>query len=430
MTRLAVRGRVIDLSPTPAALRVSLRAMPAPVVRASAFAASVARALALALVGLLSSSCLYARIFYFNTPTLAAPSYFDSRPVQVSSRPAPLAKSARETPFGLTESEHATFGSFDALLEANHTRAFLAIHDDQIVYERYFGGVTRTTRLPSFSISKTFAAVLVGCAVGDGLLPSVDQSVVTYLPELASRRLYSDVTLDQLLRMTSGIDFDEESTAGAALYYCTNLRDLMYGYDVKWAPGQHYLYGSVNIQLLWDVLHRRLGGPTVSRYFEERVWDPLGAEQAAAWSLDSESSGIEKLFGGFSATARDHAKLGLLFLHGGTLNGRAIVSHAWVDASLSPDPVAGLVHTRDGLVRRGKYQWFLTRSGRSFFAKGYNGQYVFVIPDRHMVFVRFGEGYGDVAWLSLFERLADAMPEPEPPALRVPPAAAVADHLR
>ena len=218
-----------------------------------------------------------------------------------------------------------------------------------------------------------------------------------------------DVTIDQLLRMTSGIDFDEESTAGAALYYSTDLRHRIYGYDVKWPPGQHYLYGSVSTQILWDVLDRRLGDETVAQYFAERVWSPLGAEQPAAWSLDSASSGVEKLFGGFSATARDHARLGLLFLHGGALNGQAIVPASWVARSLEPDAVAGLVHTADGYVRRGHYQWFLTRDGRSYFAKGYNGQYVFVVPDRRAVFVRFGEGYGDVDWTALFARLADEL---------------------
>ena len=366
------------------------------------------RLVVLALLGLLSNACLYARLVYFNAPSLAAPSHFDNRIVQASPTPLPLPKSSREATFPLTATEHARYRSFDDLLEAQQTRAFLVIRDDAIVYERYFHGVSVATELPSFSMSKTFAAVLIGRAVSQGLLPSLDQSVVAYIPELAEKHGYGEVTLEQLLRMTSGIDFDEESIACPKLYYATDLRDLMYSYDVKWRPGEHYLYGSVNVQLLWDVIHRRLGGDTVSHYFEEQVWGPLGAERPAYWSLDSRSSGIEKFFGGFNATARDHARLGLLFLHGGTLNSRAILPQAWVDRSLSPDPVAGLVHTTDGWVRRGKYQWFLTRDGRGYFAKGYNGQYVFVAPDKHSVFVRFGEGYGDIDWTSLFLRLADS----------------------
>jgi CubicO group peptidase (beta-lactamase class C family) len=359
-------------------------------------------------LGLSSGSCIYARIFYYNVPNLDAPQYFDSRAVRASPTPLPLSKSDVEETPALTESERTTYATFDAMLERNDTRAFVELRDDTIVYERYFDGVTATTALPSFSISKTFAALLVGCAVGDSIVESLDASVVDYIPELAKKRRYDEVTLDEMLRMTSGIDFDEESTSSAKLYYCTNLRQRIYQYPVRWNPGEHYEYGSVSIQLLWDVLHRRLGGETVSQYFEERVWSPLGAERPAAWALDSAKSGVEKFFSGFSATARDHARLGLLYLHGGTFEGKRIVSQAWVDDSLTPDPVAGIVHTSDGYVRRGKYQWFLTLDGRAFFAKGYHGQYVFVVPDRRAVFVRFGEGYGNVDWPALFERIADA----------------------
>jgi CubicO group peptidase (beta-lactamase class C family) len=147
----------------------------------------------------------------------------------------------------------------------------------------------------------------------------------------------------------------------------------------------------------------------VAHYFEEQVWGPIGADRSASWSLDSRSSGIEKFSDGFNATLRDHARLGLLFLHGGTLSGREILPPDWVATALSPDAVAGLIHTTDGWVRRGRYQWFLTRDGRAYFAKGYNGQYVFVVPDKRAVFVRFGEGYGDVDWTSLFLRLADGL---------------------
>ncbi|MGZ3420271.1 MAG: serine hydrolase domain-containing protein, partial [Polyangiales bacterium] len=232
--------------------------------------------LALALLALSSTSCIYARIFYFNTPTLAAPTYFDEREVHAKN-PRPLARSAHEATFTLTQEQKQKYSSFDALLEDSETRAFLVLHDDKLVYERYFEGVTAETRLPGFSISKTLAALLVGCAADDGLV-GVKHSVVTYIPELAKRDGYGDVTLDHLLRMVSGIDFDEESTAGAVLYYSTDLRSHLYSYDVKWQPGTHYLYGSINTQLLWDVLQRKLEGRTVAEYFETRVWQRIGAE--------------------------------------------------------------------------------------------------------------------------------------------------------
>jgi CubicO group peptidase (beta-lactamase class C family) len=369
----------------------------------------VLRVVALALLGLCCDGCLYARILYFNFPTLDAPSYFDNRVIDASPTPMPLARSPREATLPLTVKERRRYCSFDRLLADQETRAFLVVHDDAIVYERYFHGMSAATELPAFSMTKTISAVLVGRALATGLLPSLDRSVVEFIPELAKKARYRDITLEELMRMTSGIDFDERTIESVKLYYTTDLRGLMYSYDVRWPPGEHYLYGSVNMQLMWDVLHRRLGGDTVSHYFEAELWGPLGAERPASFSLDSCTNGVEKFFGGFNATVRDYARIGLLFLHGGTLGDRTILPAAWVATALSPDPVAGLVHTSDGSVRRGRYQWFLTRDGRAYFAKGYNGQYLFVVPDRRTVIVRFGEGYGDIDWTSLFLRIADAL---------------------
>ncbi|MBM4063513.1 MAG: serine hydrolase, partial [Planctomycetes bacterium] len=204
--------------------------------------------------------------------------------------------------------------------------------------------------------------------------------------------------------------FEEESYDSATLYYCRELHAPTLSFAVAHPPGTTYRYGSINVQLLWEVLHRQLGGRTVAQYFEERVWRRLGAERAATWSLDSEQSGIEKLFAGLNATTRDLARLGLLFLHRGRWNGTQVVSPEWVARSIEPDPVAGVQTTVDGLVRRGRYQWFLTCDGSCFFAKGYRGQYLWVDPAARTVVVRIGEGHGSLDWPALFRAVADGPP--------------------
>ncbi len=356
-----------------------------------------------------STGCVYARILYFNIPTLEAPRSFDDRLVRAPALSVPLPRERPDPVFLRPPSDHGRYRSFDDFLEKNDTRAFLVVRDDKVVYERYFDGASAATLFPDFSVSKTITALLVGCAIADGLVESVDRPIAEYVPDLRGRPRYDRITVEQLLRMTPGLDFREDSVSGAVLYYTTDFPSLLYSYEAKWPPGTHYLYGSLSTAILWDVLHRRLAGRTVSDYFAARVWAPLGAEAPATWSLDSASSGAEKLFGGFNATARDHARLGLLYLHGGEISGKRIVPEQWVRDSLEPDPTAGRVHTTDGWVRRGKYEWFLTMDGRAYFAKGYHGQYVFVVPDRRTVFVRFGEGYGDVDWAALFLRLADSL---------------------
>jgi CubicO group peptidase (beta-lactamase class C family) len=384
------------------------RPRPPPAVGSPAFVVWTHRLLTLA-VALVATSCVYVRVFRFGVPDLSTRAQFDAREVPRARHRIPLRDRRTEERFGLTADEARRYASFDDLLARSETRAFLAVRHDEVVYERYLGGASRATTLPAFSISKTYAALLVGTAVADGTLGPMEGSVVSYLPELAGRPGYDRVTLDALLRMTSGIDYREESVDGAAMYYTTDLRSRMFLYQVSREPGTRYEYGSVNVQLLWGALHERLGGRTVSDYFADAVWEKLGAEDPAEWSLDSRAHGVEKLFGGFGATARDHARLGLLFLHGGTFHAEPIVPRSWVEHSLAPNDVAGVVKTRDGDVRRGHYQWFLTLDGRCYFAKGYHGQYIFVVPDRDAVFVRFGEDYGGVDWLALFVRLADGM---------------------
>ena len=355
------------------------------------------------------SSCVYSRIFYYNIPSLAAADYFDHRSVAPSADPVPFERRQDQVVFPMRQSRSATFGTFEELVAKNDTRALLVLHHDIVVYERYFGGVTAETRLPCFSMSKTFAAVLIGCAHQDGLFASVQQRLVDFVPALSSRPGYRDITLEHLLRMTSGIDFEEESVAGAVLYYATDLRSWTHSFDVTSRPGEHYQYGSINVQLLWEALEPRLAQRTVASYFQERLWKALGAERPATWDLDSEESGIEKLSGGLSATVSDFARLGVLFQHKGRFHDRAVISEQWVRDTLTEDAVAGVVHTTDGAVKRGRYQWFWTLDGRYYFAKGYNGQYIFVDKDRNVVVARFGEGYGDVDWTALFAQMAASL---------------------
>lgn len=142
------------------------------------------------------------------------------------------------------------------------------------------------------------------------------------------------------------------------------------------------------------------------------MWGPIGAEHSATWSLDSEESGIEKLWAGLNATARDYARLGVVFANGGEIGGTRIVPRSWIDRALERDPLVGPFDSTDGFVLRLKYQWLLTLDGRGYFAKGYDGQYVFVYPEKRLVFVRFGDGYADVDWPKLMVKLGDQYERP------------------
>jgi CubicO group peptidase (beta-lactamase class C family) len=388
----------------------------------------ILRATTALLLSLLCTSCTISRVLYYNVPDRFAASHFEERVVAASSHPRPFERAGAETDFPIRSSKTRAYDSFESLIAKNHTNALLVLQHDVVVYERYFDGVTAETRMPGFSMTKTFAAVAVGCAEQDGLIASSGDRLVAYVPALASKPGYGKITIDHLLRMTSGINYEEESLAGAMLYYTEDLRSQAHAYDVKWEAGTHYEYGSIHGQLLWEVLSGRLHGKTVSRYFQDRLWDAIGAERAATWSLDSAEHGVEKFSAGFNATTRDYARLGVLFQHRGEAGDQRVLPAQWVEDSIAYDDVAGLVHTSDGAVRRGHYQWFRTTDGCCYFAKGYNGQYIFVDRPLDVVIVRLGDGYGDVDWTKLFIHMAQSLParpttdHPKPPPPAPPPA--------
>lgn len=295
----------------------------------------------------------------------------------------------------------------DDLLEQTGTRAFLVVHHDRLVYERYFHGATAEQRQTSFSSAKSFLSTLVGIAAGEGLLRVTDP-VTAYLPELAERdERFEDVTLRDLLTMSSGLRYREAGlpwSDDALTYYGTDLRDLALTHtDVEEPPGATWRYNNYNPLLLGLVLERATKMP-VADYMSTRLWQPLGAEEDATWSTDSVKGGFEKMESGFNARPADYARFGLMMLHDGRWNGRQIVPETWVReataASTAHDPVDFY-----------QYLWWVgprPDGGRApFYAVGKYGQVVAVFPQHDMVIVRLGSTDGGVNWMTQLRDVAD-----------------------
>jgi CubicO group peptidase (beta-lactamase class C family) len=304
--------------------------------------------------------------------------------------------------------------AFDASLRANDTLAFVVVHEDRLVYERYFGGTDRRTLHTSFSVSKSLLSTLVGIAIDEGLIESVEDPITDYLPELAERdRRFERITLRDLLTMSSGLRYEEPEIPvpwgdDVFTYYGVDLRDVgLNDVHIERSPGEEWHYNNYNPLLLGMVLER-VTGTSVSNYLSTRVWRPLGAEHDASWSLDSERSGFEKMESGFNATAVDYARFGLLFLHGGGWNGSRIVPEAWVEESTAADVSADPA---------GYYQyfwWIDPQRTERFYALGNLGQYVYVAPDADVVIVRTGREWGldNEVWLDTFRKIADGLARP------------------
>jgi CubicO group peptidase (beta-lactamase class C family) len=304
--------------------------------------------------------------------------------------------------------------NFDQFLDDRDTLAFVVAHEDRLVYERYFGGSTRETLQTSFSVAKSFVSTLVGIAIDEGLIGSVDDPITDYLPELAARDTrFRQITLRHLLTMSSGIRYREGGGFpwpfgdDTYTYYGVDLRDVALNRTrIEQPPGLAWEYNNYHPLLLGLTLERA-AGTSVSDFMATRLWQPLGAEADATWSLDSKRSGFEKMESGVNARAVDFARFGLLFLHNGELNGRRIVSKDWVRAATGADGA-----TDQAYFHGYRSFWWIDieRPGR-FYAMGKYGQYIYVAPDADTVVVRLGRGWGvnNVAWLATFRDVADQL---------------------
>ena len=297
-----------------------------------------------------------------------------------------------------------------ARLAASDTTAFLILRGDTLLYEGYFNGYDHDSTQTSMSIAKSVLSALVGIAIGQGRIGSVDDPITRYVPELLGRdRRFERITLRHLLTMRSGLRYQEGGTPWSddtATYYAPDLRALaLERTEIAEAPGRRFHYNNYNPLLVGLALERATGMP-VATYLERRLWRPLGMEADGSWSLDSRRSGFEKMESGLNGRAIDFAKLGVLYAHGGIWQGRQLVPRNWVQ-----DPT--VVPTDDGSIPAPGYGFFWwvqgDRQPPAFFARGKYAQHIYVVPESGLVLVRFGTDIGYQHWPQLLSDLASRL---------------------
>lgn len=274
-------------------------------------------------------------------------------------------------------------------LDSIKTVAFVVWRNDSICFEEYWDGYGTTSLSNSFSCSKSIIGILTGIALDEGSIRSLDDPVGNYVHDIRDPGVKS-ITIRNLLMMSSNTDWDEsysglisQTTKG---YYGTDLYRQMTSLKLLGTPGKSFTYRSGDTQLLSMVLQAATG-KTISAYASEKLWQRIGAEQDAIWSLDHED-GIEKAYCCFNTNARDFARIGDLYLHGGNWRGQQVVSAAYVRQSLLPV----MLPDENGKVTDyyGYQWWLMPERGNIFYARGLNGQWIICIPDKHMVIVRLG----------------------------------------
>jgi CubicO group peptidase (beta-lactamase class C family) len=302
-------------------------------------------------------------------------------------------------------------------LSRNPVTGLLVARDDQILFEHYQYGRTDRDRLVSQSMVKSITGLLIGIAIADGAIKSVDDLPEAYAPDFKGSE-YGATAIRDLLHMSSGVEFGEEQEHGRDLNRL--WRDMVSGsgkgtiasitqFNRRIAPaGTRFYYASIEPDVLGVVL-RYATGKSLSDYLQEKIWGPIGAEDDAKWLLDAE--GFELAHFGFNAVLRDYGRLGRLLAHDGAWDGKQIIPVPWmIDATT--------VRASDAYLAPGKAMapqpfgygyllWLLPGTRRQFALVGDLGQRICIDPASKLVMVQTAlETKGEVwrLWSALVEQ--------------------------
>ncbi|GAB3270366.1 serine hydrolase domain-containing protein [Parahaliea aestuarii] len=284
--------------------------------------------------------------------------------------------------------------SLEDFIELSDTSALLVIKDGKVIYEQYRHGDSVDSLHTSFSVAKSFTSALLGIALAEGKIDSLDDPIRKYLPQLDSPT-FDNVTIKHVLQMSSGVRFDETytdpesdinrmTTLVPPMTYLEYINTL----DREHPPGTYNHYASINTQLL-GILLVRVTGESLTEYMNSRLWQPLGMENRGLWTLDGE--GQELAMGGLAASARDYAKLGLLYLNDGKRGDQRILPEGWVQASVTPNEPHLMPgeNPASSSVSGYQYQWWTPRNwDGDYLARGIWGQNIYVHPGNRVVIVK------------------------------------------
>lgn len=367
---------------------------------ARAVALAVAFSLALPLTG-----CTTFRIVRHRDPSARAPlSIFPQRVVRSAEEPFHFAESSpRRMDIDTVKVRDIDFRlrPLAEYLENRRIKAFLVIRNDTIVYERYRDGYTDATRSSSFSVAKSITSALLGRALASGAIRSLDDSVVRYLPELASKPAFRGVTVRHLLEMKSGFAYSRTNgswwhdlrSSDAHFYYSTNLRNSIASQKREDAPGARWAYKDSDTQLIGWILTAATG-KTLAQQLEEGLWRPIGAEYDASWDLDTKG-GLENAASGLNATARDLAKVGRLYLNDGVWNGVRLLPAEWVTASTTLDTTRAEPEVATWWLMQHRTLWWIPMQNwaaeQDFFADGSRGQRIYVNRKLRTIIVQLAD---------------------------------------
>ena len=290
-----------------------------------------------------------------------------------------------------------------AFADRTYTNALLILKEGAIVLEAYYNFSREDTRFLSMSTAKSITSTLIGMALADGDIESLDDPIVAYVPEL-ERSGYDGVTIRQALMMRSGVAWDErydfeQQTPMARLHHGAivenrfRFRDAALDLIREHGPGEVFNYSTVETAVLGWVLERATG-MSLPEYMSERWWKPGGMEADGYWLADGPPGVGRAVNGmGFNAVLRDYGRIGLMMLNGGEANGVRLLPSGWVEAATAREPVREPIgDAPQPLERPGtrgyQYQWWTYPGPDAYAAIGLQGQFIYIDPNTETVVVK------------------------------------------
>ncbi len=280
--------------------------------------------------------------------------------------------------------------TLDSYMHAQHIAGVMVLQHGKIRLQRYAANFGPQQRWTSFSVAKSFTSTLLGAAVRDGYIHSLDDTLVTYIPQLHDSA-YADVTVRQLLTMTSGVrwneDYADPKSDVAQMYRsaCSNGQPHVLPYLEKlprqWPAGTHWNYNTAETDLL-GILVQRATHRSLARYLQQTIWQPYGMAADAYW-LKDECDGSDTGGSGLSATLADYARMGQFMLGSARINGTSVVADDWLHNALRKQQDVGEPGRGYG------YQWWTYDDG-SYAGIGIFGQLLYVNPQRQLVIAQVG----------------------------------------
>ncbi len=322
------------------------------------------------------------RVIYLtgnNTAYLSDYKHFDNRIIEPSPVAEPWAKHNKYNTIEETE-------ELAAINKDRETKAFLVIKNDSIVFEKYFDGYSESSKSNSFSMAKSITVTLLGKAIMDGKIKSLDQPVGDFFDEYKTG-LGAELTVGNLASMSSGMKWNEKYYSiiniTSESYFSDDVRSLILNQKIIEKPGQKFRYSSGDTQLLGMIIEKATN-TNLSDYLRNNFTNPMGFENEALWQLDSEESGMEKAYCCFASNAKDFARFGKLYKNNGKWNNKILLDSTFINKATNPVFNASPYY--------GYGWWLYNYNGKKVYTmNGHRGQFVIVFPEEDIIIVRLGD---------------------------------------